>query len=272
MLNLNVYGYNHREVCDLAASCDDFRHFIDAFYERPLSFANKKVWAEKSPTNIYCIQEFLSLYPSGRYIHVVRDGRDVIPSLMQRGYTPEAAVRRWIHDTVAGYPHRKSNRYIEVKYEDLVNRPEETLEILLGFLHIDERAATVLQNAKNNNGVYKGLKTWGIQPNQEISAKAMFKWKQGQFWHKGFIEQLFYRTCLVARIATRWGLPVPCTGNEVLSLFGYDSTDEWNRKPGYGLRFIWHYLQERLFSILSPRKLCCTVSFFESKRQIIESC
>jgi hypothetical protein len=261
MLNLNAYGYNQSEVCELAASFNGFSHFIDAFYERPLRVAQKTVWAEKSPTNIYCIREFLSLYPSGRYIHVIRDGRDVVPSLMLRGHTPEAAVRRWLHDTAAGYPHRKSNRYIEIKYEDLVTYPQETLDMLFDFLRIGERASTVLQNIKNNEKVHKGVDTWTMQPDQEISPSAMLKWKRQEFKDKGFIQQLFSHTYLAGKVAHRWGLPEPCTGNDVLSLFGYDRTDEWNQQPGFGLRFMWHYIQERLFSVLRPLELCCAVSF-----------
>jgi hypothetical protein len=261
LLNLSAYGYNPREVCEMAASCPDFKHFVDSFYKRPLEFAQKTVWAEKSPTNIYCIQEFLSLYPSGRYIHVVRDGRDVIPSLMLRGHTPEAAVRRWLHDTAAGYPHRKSDRYLEIRYEDLVFQPEETLDMLFDFLNINEKAANVLRRAKNNEKAYRVHETWTMQPDQEISPRATMKWKRQEFRKKFFIEQLFCYTHLAEKLARSWELPLPCSGNDILSLFGYDHKDQWNLQPGRGLRFMWHYLQERLFSKLRPLELCCAVSF-----------
>ena len=260
MLNLNAYGYNHKELCELAVSCRHFRDFADSFYERPLSLAQKTVWAEKSPTNINCIQEFLSLYPSGRYIHVVRDGRDVVPSLIFRGHTPEAAVRRWLHDTAAGYPHRKSDRYFEIKYENLVTHPEETMDMLFDFLNIDERAVTILQRIKNNEKVYKGHESWTMQPDQEISSKATMKWKRQEFRNKAFIEQLFCYTHLAEKLVRKWELPLLCSGNDILSLFGYDHKDNWNLQPGCGLRFMWHYLQERLFSKLRPLQLCCGVS------------
>lgn len=261
MFNLSAYGYNHREVCELAASCHTFRDFVDSFYERSLRLAQKTVWAEKSPTNMYCIQEFLSLYPSGRYIHVVRDGRDVVPSLMLRGHTPEAAVRRWLHDTAAGYPHRKSDRYLEIKYEDLVSHPEETMGMLFDFLNISERAVTVLEKAKNNEKVYMAHETWTMHPDQAISPRATMKWKLQEYRKRAFIEQLFCYTHLAEKLVRRWKLPLPCSGNNILSLFGYDHKDQWNLQPDYGVRFMWHYLQERLFSALRPLELCCAVYF-----------
>jgi len=259
MRNLSAYGFTEETVSNLAASCDEFGDFADCFFSHPVKINQKSMWVEKTPTNAYCIQEFLSLYPFGRYVHVVRDGRDVVPSLVKRGYSTEAAVRRWLHDTAAGYPHRKSKRYMEIKYEDLVTNPEHTLDALFDFLGVDERSNSILATYRNRNGISGGSKTWTFDPHQAISTAALHKWKRPDYGHKAFLEQLFRHTYLANTVAEAWGIPRPCNGNDLLSLLGYDVSDTWNVKPTYGRRFLYHYLVERICQLLRHRELYCLV-------------
>ena len=69
MLDLYVYGYTEDQVTKLAAECQDFYEFADKFFAPSLEKEKKIMWAEKTPTNAYCVKEFLSLFFSGHYIH-----------------------------------------------------------------------------------------------------------------------------------------------------------------------------------------------------------
>ena len=85
-------------------------------------------------------------FPEARFIHVVRDGRDVVCSMRQhpdrrwvdgawvkvhRPLSLEQYAERWVADTEAGVAHRGDPRYLEVRYEDLVQDP---LAVLRGLL------------------------------------------------------------------------------------------------------------------------------------------
>ena len=262
MLDLDVYGYTEGLVSKLAAGCQDFCEFANKFFAPCLEKEKKMMWAEKTPTNIYCVKEFLSLFSLGRYVHIVRDGRDVVPSLIKRGYKAEAAIRRWLHDTAAGFPFREHEKCLTIRYEDLVVNPVQILNKIFRFLNVSDRAEQVIAIAQNKNLASHSLDEWSLSPNEKISSTAIWKWKRHDYNDKGFIEQLFRHVYLDESVAKNWGLPLPCNGNVLLSLFGYDPSDDWNVRPNYGLRFLWHYCQESIISLLRPRKLYCTSSLF----------
>eukprot|EP00004_Rigifila_ramosa_P013546 TRINITY_DN3016_c0_g1_i1.p1 TRINITY_DN3016_c0_g1~~TRINITY_DN3016_c0_g1_i1.p1 ORF type:complete len:362 (+),score=39.59 TRINITY_DN3016_c0_g1_i1:3-1088(+) len=67
-------------------------------------------------------------------VAVVRDGRDVVHSLLGRGYSLGSAAGRWKHDIRALLPFLNHRRVYVVRYEDLVTRPTETLLALFTWL------------------------------------------------------------------------------------------------------------------------------------------
>ncbi len=92
------------------------------------------------------IDWILERFPEARFIHVIRDGRDVVCSMRQhpdrrwvdgawvkvhRPLSLDQYARRWVLDTEAGMAHRGDPRYLEVRYEDLVQDPAGVLEGLL---------------------------------------------------------------------------------------------------------------------------------------------
>lgn len=99
-------------------------------------------WAEKTPNNVFCADRFLDWYPEGRFVHVVRNGRDVVLSLMdRRDAYPMSAILRWTSALEAAAEVRGHERYYEMHYEELVRRPEETLSDLFAWLgtELDEQ-------------------------------------------------------------------------------------------------------------------------------------
>lgn len=120
-----------------------------ALYDRlvPGMLASRRYWVEKTPSN----ERFIALHErafsaSCRYIHVVRDPRDVVASwLKQRrdeGIARERTLARicylWslsVHLCRWGlqaYP----GRYHAVRYEDLVRQPRIVMDKLCRFLQI----------------------------------------------------------------------------------------------------------------------------------------
>lgn len=81
------------------------------------------------------------VWPDARYIHLIRDPRDVSRSVLQKGWAgnlyqaPElwvTAERCW--DALA--PHLSPEQSIEVRYEDLVARPEAELARICAFIGV----------------------------------------------------------------------------------------------------------------------------------------
>lgn len=105
-------------------------------WDRECIDAGKKRWVEKTPSHIFYIKK-LSLYrPNSQFILMLRDGRDVVCSLKDRieFKTYVDKIERWIYDNLAGLPYWNNPRVMVVKYENLVNHTEITLEKLFKFL------------------------------------------------------------------------------------------------------------------------------------------
>ncbi|MGH7769666.1 MAG: sulfotransferase family protein [Candidatus Binatia bacterium] len=104
---------------------------------------------DKTPSNTLCLGEIFELLPESRFIHLVRDPRDVVASLLTAsrgwgvGWAPreaKAAVKVWIravraaHDAAKNIPQRL---FLEVRYERLVAAPESTMVDIARFLNLE---------------------------------------------------------------------------------------------------------------------------------------
>lgn len=82
----------------------------------------------------------LHIWPDARFVHLVRDGRDVAPSSIAMGWagTNWGGIDRWIEaerlwDSLR---ERVGDRAIDVRYEDLVSSPERVLTKICEFVGV----------------------------------------------------------------------------------------------------------------------------------------
>jgi len=114
-------------------------------------------WIDSTPTNIPHLLRIKNDFPEARIIHIIRDGRDVALSLDKRGWSRPLPWDRNKKLLAAGlyweWIVRKGRKlgsllqpdYFEVRYEDLVEHPAETLEQLAVFLGHDLEYARIRQ-------------------------------------------------------------------------------------------------------------------------------
>jgi hypothetical protein len=82
------------------------------------------------------------IWPNARYIHIIRDPRDVAKSVIGMGWAANVwhGVRFWI-EAEEMWNHMKPNiasdRFTEIKYEDLVCSPEAVLQQVCQFINVD---------------------------------------------------------------------------------------------------------------------------------------
>jgi len=119
--------------------------------------------AEKTPHNLLHARYLGRLYPRARFIHVIRDGRAVAASLVRQQWrSPDgepiwyckdvrsaakywAAVVHQVRQQTACMP----NRCLEVRYEELVGAPHDTMKRVLAFLG-EAWDDAVLEHEKSN--------------------------------------------------------------------------------------------------------------------------
>jgi len=144
---------NHPRWPDFHLSKDTFRGSLEAVNPFTLSEGlrtffhlyavkfGKKCWGDKTP-GYYChMLEIKDLLPESRFIHIIRDGRDVALSYKNKWFGPgddlEVQATQWIwrirecRRLAQHLPH-----YLEVRFEDLVEDPEPVLRKICDFIEL----------------------------------------------------------------------------------------------------------------------------------------
>jgi Sulfotransferase family len=112
-----------------------------AFYRMYASRFGKSRWGDKTPIYGTEIDRIATLLPEARFLHVIRDGRDVMLSVrglwFRPGETVEACAEDWTRRLALTHAiGRRVSHYLEVRYETLVTDPEATLRTICRFLEL----------------------------------------------------------------------------------------------------------------------------------------
>jgi SAM-dependent methyltransferase len=115
-----------------------------------------RYWGDKNPhyadpNNRGCLALTAALFPGTRFVNVVRDGRDVVASLLRRNHDNgdpwvdfEAAHRTWITHLEIGRSfgaRQPPGSYLEIRYEDFVRDDVVGAKELCAFLDLELPAA-----------------------------------------------------------------------------------------------------------------------------------
>ena len=138
------YGYERdAERIFEAVEKRTYRGVLDAVFGDLAKHHGMPRWGDKSPEYVNDLPTLHSIFPDAKYIHIVRDGRDVANSVMGRYWGPKniyTAAMDWrdairkVHAFVESLPQEQ---VLEVRYEDFLSQPLDTYATLVEFLDID---------------------------------------------------------------------------------------------------------------------------------------
>jgi hypothetical protein len=125
-------------------------------------------WIEKTPRHLRSIPllERLGDQPPMHFVHVIRDGLDVVASLReasqswQRPYDLETCIRRWNADVRFSLNRIGSPRDHFVFYEELTEKPEATLERLLAELGLGWEPGILERYGRASEELVTGEEAW----------------------------------------------------------------------------------------------------------------
>ena len=126
-----------REVAEAAAP--DYPGVVRAMYEFHARQRGRRRWGDKTPGYIDSLLVLHEMFPDAKFIHIIRDGRDVACSTMPLSFGPNtvfASARRWRRSVMHGLRFAEANNGLiyALKYEDLVVDPEKHLREICHFL------------------------------------------------------------------------------------------------------------------------------------------
>jgi hypothetical protein len=113
---------------------------VRTFYEAYMQQQDKPRWGEKTPTYVQKMKLIQGALPEARFVHVIRDGRDVALSVLDRtvrDLTAADIARRWEKKiTKAREDAPQLDHYMEVRYEDLILDTEPVLRSVAEFIDL----------------------------------------------------------------------------------------------------------------------------------------
>ncbi len=138
-------GLDDASLAAMVNASDSLAAFIDRFAEHFASWRGCaiEVLAEKTPINGCCLSEYCDRFPGGLFVHVVRDGRSVVASLMARGRAPYEAAYIWMVQTAFGQAARHHANAVELRFEDLVAAPYRTVADLAARVGVRTEPAEI---------------------------------------------------------------------------------------------------------------------------------
>ena len=155
---------------------------------------NRQVACEQTPKNIFYINELLNAFPNAKFIHIVRDSRDVLLSQKNKwkrrflgaskiplkeavrsymNYHPITSAKFWKSAVEHGCKMENHPRVLKVKYEDVLLNSEEEIKAICRFLGLNfEKKMLAVPNIGSSTEEDKDGEL-------KIDQSKISKWKKG---------------------------------------------------------------------------------------------
>lgn len=167
--------------------CISLEATIDQIYSAYARRFGKEIWGDKTPEYVDQIDVLNNMYPNARFIHIIRDGRDVGLSILKRWWGADdfvTVMRYWVEKVTLA---RKmlgvlpENRSIEIRFEDLVVEPEKELRRVASFLGLSYEEGMVAEytqgaRGKVSEGMEEDRNSYHKHLTSAPSVKQAYKW------------------------------------------------------------------------------------------------
>jgi len=146
--------------------------------------ANKKgilKWGEKTPGHFEYVEKIYEDHLNSKIINIVRDPRDVFLSLSKVNWSNKNPLKFCLRfkKNIELIKKFKSNvSFINIKYEDLLLNPDETIKGVCLFSEI-EYSNNILENFNNNDSINYDVKKepWKANNTGKLNSINFGKWK-----------------------------------------------------------------------------------------------
>ncbi|MBN1552036.1 sulfotransferase [bacterium] len=129
----------HKE--NIVQASSNFKTLVRNIYSFLLNDESVRIWGDNTPQYISIADHIRSWFPKAKFIHLIRDGRDVHLSMARLAWGPNYiywSAKYWKSIIQLGkYWQRKwPDEWLDITYEELLKDPEKTLKKITVFLKI----------------------------------------------------------------------------------------------------------------------------------------
>lgn len=198
----DIPHYDKRLVKKMLLDSRDIYAFFRIFMQNFFGLHDGEIYGEKTPANALNFKPILESSEDVLCVHTSRDPYDTIASLVARGMSPLDATAFYLYNSAHAIEHKYDERFVSIKYEDLVEDPKEALAGLLSKLFVEFEAKMIEPGIKNSGTITK-LKGWNYDETAAIKKGSvgrfgsMSKEVQDEIilyvWHLHIQDKLFLR-------------------------------------------------------------------------------
>ena len=127
-----------------AGNVRTFADAVRAVFALYAAERGKTLYGDKTPGYVNHLELLGAVFPEAKFVHIIRDGRDVALGYLDRDEwgpsTIGEAAMYWRSRVARGREAGRalgSDRYVEVRYEDLVDDPDKTIRLVCDFLGLE---------------------------------------------------------------------------------------------------------------------------------------
>lgn len=163
------------------------RGLFQAMLETYGAQQNKPRVGEKTPKHIEYVNDVFQYFPEARILCIVRDGRDVVRSLLKTSWAEPGNPRRfglfcceWAEYARVAVEHSKRltrDRFLVVRYEDVLLEPELMLRKICRFLDEDFEPGMLDASAAVSGVVPSWETDWKAKADKKVDPARAFAWR-----------------------------------------------------------------------------------------------
>lgn len=237
---------------------DEARVFYECLAQKYLEKLQKKTvtqFGEKTPEHTGHLAQIRRLFPDAKIIVLYRDGRDVALSLAKTPWAPAgiyASFMIWLYyqNIILNARSRPDSNLLFVRYEDIVEHPEEIFHDILTFLDLPYEAP-VVEGCGNRDGIPTREYSWKATAIEKITPERV-----GTFRRELTTDQIAILERLGGRTLAAFGYPLLTDGARflpphVLLRLSYDLSRFLVRLPWCS---VWRELVARINVPLPSRR------------------
>jgi Sulfotransferase family len=195
-MKIDAQEFRHR-VSQLAQP--QMRDLAEVVYRWHVQSEGKARWGDKTPVYIEILPELARMFPGSRFIHLVRDGRDVAKSFKATGWDTGG---RWLHDNTREWTKAVKfhwlwtqsefrDRVLLVRYEDLLLEMEATLRRICLFIGEEFEPQMLAWEGKVDEQVPEREQVRHTKLKQRIGLEGVARWKREMSARETFVAEAF---------------------------------------------------------------------------------
>ena len=130
----------------------------------------KKIWVEKTPSNLHNIEVITDFLPDAKFIHIIRNGKDVVashyetskeyPEIWGSARSIETCVNRWNKDVNLSLKYMNKKNHFILKYSDLINDMKNQIVNITNFIGIPFSDDMIIKRAESVKRIVKPDENW----------------------------------------------------------------------------------------------------------------